>query len=874
MDPKTETQLTNQQRADLALAKGFCPIPLRRAGKLPAVKISAAQHGAAAWNQEHAARYDFNRAGITVGIFLLGDALVFDVDAKVTDEEGGARFDAMLLRRITDQLPAELCAGSSMSEPTKHGRHYWFADSSHFHCAIGAVVDDEGAKLGVDILKRHKNQTGRIVKIHDDGFWTNIPAVSDLNEVPEAVMQWYDQCRSDRWHQRKATQRKNAGVHEPQGKVVSTAVADFEKALWQLDFARCYGYDDWWKVKSYGQSLGPDALPIFNAWSSQVKEKYSETTTEEWAVQIGTPEISRAAFIKMCREDAPDVWERLYNSKSDWHAHVEACFGGQSDHAIAKLAYAMLGERIIAVAGTGKSIVFYHFNGTIWQKDPSGSMLSHALSTSVLTEVTKWFRIRLSALEKEKMDEDEARKEVCELTGSFAKVLRCLEMACAKSGIMREYAVLSLHDHPAFLEQLDTDCNLIAFTNGVYDMARATFRQARPNDFLSISTGYAYEKAKAADVAELLEKFIDRVFVNPALREYWLMTVASMCDGKARRQKFNIWTRGGSNGKSMCALLLSTTFGEYCGKLCASFIQSQRSCAGNAKPEIMALRGRRFALMEEPEPDRGLNEGLIKEYSGSDEITGRQLYEAQITFVPQFSMVMCCNELPETTDSSLGWRRRIDIVPFNSVFGFDRNDQPLKKGDERPDKGIFQADLSISDRFEQWRHAFFEIVMARYSAYLADPGFTDAEVERVTQEYLDSNDSFAQFVADDLMEVEQSDLEQYNARRHDPNARKKSVGDFVLLMSEVDSLYNMWLKRHGRKKTANARQIKKKIHSKFHPVRSRAGMAVRGWARKYDMHTQGAVVEDTAQDTGARSESEADAAESQLSAERSGGAEV
>ena len=50
-----------------------------------------------------------------------------------------------------------------------------------------------------------------------------------------------------------------------------------------------------------------------------MKEKYSETTAEEWAVQIGTAEISRAAFIKMCREDAPDLWERLYNSKSGWH---------------------------------------------------------------------------------------------------------------------------------------------------------------------------------------------------------------------------------------------------------------------------------------------------------------------------------------------------------------------------------------------------------------------------------------------------------------------------------------------------------------------------------------------------------------------------
>ena len=335
---KRPAQLTksNQQRADLALAKGFCPIPLRNAGKLPAVKISAAQHGAAAWNREHAARYDFNRAGITVGIFLLGDALVFDIDAKVTDEEGNARFDAALLRAITDQLPAELRARSSMSEPTKHGRHYWFADSGHFHCAIGAVVDDEGAKLGVDILKRHKNRTGRVVKVHDDRFWADIPAVGDLKEVPAAVLRWFDQCRSDRWHQRKAAQRQDAGVHMPRQNAgvrvprqnaAGTAVADFEEALWQLDFVRCYGYDDWWKVKSYGQSLGPDALPIFNAWSSQVKEKYSETTAEEWAVQIGTAEISRAAFIKMCREDAPDLWERLYNSKSDWHAQGEACFG-------------------------------------------------------------------------------------------------------------------------------------------------------------------------------------------------------------------------------------------------------------------------------------------------------------------------------------------------------------------------------------------------------------------------------------------------------------------------------------------------------------------------------------------------------------------
>jgi len=80
----------------------------------------------------------------------------------------------------------------------------------------GAVVDDEGAKLGADILKRHKNLTERVVKIHDDRFWADIPAVADLSEVPAAVLRWYDQCRSDRWHQRTAAQRQDEAQHQQQ----------------------------------------------------------------------------------------------------------------------------------------------------------------------------------------------------------------------------------------------------------------------------------------------------------------------------------------------------------------------------------------------------------------------------------------------------------------------------------------------------------------------------------------------------------------------------------------------------------------------------------------------------------------------------------
>ena len=69
---------------------------------------------------------------------------------------------------------------------------------------------------GVDIPKRHKDRTGRVVKVHDDRFWADVPVAGDLSEVPAAVLRWCDQCRSDRWHKRTAAQRQGEAQHQQQ----------------------------------------------------------------------------------------------------------------------------------------------------------------------------------------------------------------------------------------------------------------------------------------------------------------------------------------------------------------------------------------------------------------------------------------------------------------------------------------------------------------------------------------------------------------------------------------------------------------------------------------------------------------------------------
>lgn len=48
-----------------------------------------------------------------------------------------------------------------------------------------------------------------------------------------------------------------------------------------------------------------------------------------------------------------------------------------------------------------------------------------------------------------------------------------------------------------------------------------------------------------------------------------------------------------------------------------------------------------------------LDEATIKQYTGGEDITARELYQSAITFKPQFTMWLSCNDLPSVKDKSL-----------------------------------------------------------------------------------------------------------------------------------------------------------------------------------------------------------------------------
>ena len=136
--------------------------------------------------------------------------------------------------------------------------------------------------------------------------------------------------------------------------------------------------------------------------------------------------------------------------------------------------------------------------------------------------------------------------------------------------------------------------------------------------------------------------------------------------------------------------------------------------------------------MAESDTSGKLDESVIKQYTGGEEITARRLYENAITFMPQFTMWLSCNDLPVVRDKSLFASDRIRVIEFNRHFNDDEQDKTLKTFFETPEAmtGIFA-----------WLVKCYE----RYKTYgLAMP----KSMRQVIKQYEKDNDIVLQFLED------------------------------------------------------------------------------------------------------------------------------
>ena len=377
------------------------------------------------------------------------------------------------------------------------------------------------------------------------------------------------------------------------------------------------------------------------------------------------------------------------------------------------------------------------------------------------------------------------------------KIALKLKQTSYKDSIMKECKCLFIDEK--FEELLDCRAHLIGFKNGVYDMKMHIFRDGMPDDYISLSTNknyvpYSPDYPEIADINDFFEK----VFTNINVRNYVLDILACVIDGSIAQERFYIFTGQGSNGKSRLLDLIQKTVGDYYATLPIALLTQKRAASNSAQGEIERTKGRRFAVLQEPNENDKINVGYMKELSGNDRILTRGLYKEPYEFKPQFKMILACNELPEIPSNDGGVWRRLRVIEFSSRFC--ENPDP-----EKPNE--FAMDLELSEKFDRYSDYFLSMLIERHKNINPNKIVEPREVINATQKYKDNNDIIGQYVNDrivsdpgakdkiGLMEV----FNDFRIWSVDNVSKGKKQPDRTQLRSYIEKIYGIYTQKDGWK---------------------------------------------------------------------------
>ena len=462
------------------------------------------------------------------------------------------------------------------------------------------------------------------------------------------------------------------------------------------------------------------------------------------------------------------------------------------------------------VCASIKNGIWYEFVSNRWREIDSGSTLRLAISKHLYAEyLARVIALmnRQNTLYEEGVDDDDSPElrylkwKVVRLT----EVLPTLKKTIWKNNIMRE--AKELFYDKEFYTNLDQNPYLLCFKNGVIDFKAKAFRRGLPEDYISFCTNIEYypkESSKRdASCEKELMTFMSQLFPNPSLKTYMWEHLASSLIGTQENQTFNMYVGSGRNGKSVLVDLMARVLGNYKGTVPTTLITQTRPSIGSTSSEIAQLRGLRYAVMQEPSKGDKVNEGILKEVTGGDPIQGRALFKDTVTFIPQFTLVVCTNTLFDIKSNDDGTWRRIRKCDFVSKFLESPYQDELRFPKERHPHQ-FKLDKRLDKKFDRWAPILAYMLAER--AFETQGNVKDCDiVMSASMEYREGQDAIAKFVRECVVMVENQRLmkaqvnntfrdwwEEENGSK-DGRPKNKEVHEYLNIMAGQNAKNRGWV---------------------------------------------------------------------------------
>ena len=459
--------------------------------------------------------------------------------------------------------------------------------------------------------------------------------------------------------------------------------------------------------------------------------------------------VTKKSIIYWVKNDNFTEYEKIKKNTID--NSVERLFETQSgtDTDIAKILYKMYKDKYVCVSYDKKSIWYQYINHR-WKKD-TGLSLRSKISEELFSLIQKKGEDIYNEFNEYKED-DERRDLLQKKFKIIGEIKIKLKNRSSKDNIFREAAEVFYDDD--FYRTMDTNKQLLGFKNGVIDFDNKIFREGYPEDYITKSTKINYipfeelsQNKEYIEKCDYLNQIMEKLFPVPELNKYMWDHLSSSLIGYNKNQTFNVYHGSGGNGKSMIVDLMSAALGEYKWLVPLTLVTESRNRVGGTSDEVLKLKGIRYAVIQEPQKSVKLNEGVMKEYTGGDPIQARGLYSESEIFDPQFTLVVCTNNLFEIESNDDGTWRRIRKCDFLSKF--------IDEGEtytcETP--YVYKKDYTLKEKMPDLAPVFASMLVKR--AFETNGIVKDCDfVRNASDKYRKREDHIAAFISDKIMKTD------------------------------------------------------------------------------------------------------------------------
>lgn len=299
-----------------------------------------------------------------------------------------------------------------------------------------------------------------------------------------------------------------------------------------------------------------------------------------------------------------------------------------------------------------KSFYLYNEHEGIWEEDSQEDIRTYALINTVLEDIQSEFSSpRISGNEKEYKEALKNYQYLCSYRGKKA----CIAELKAQPGIWCSY------------KQFDNDDFLLNTRSGVVNLKNGQLLDHNKDFMMTMSTRSEIDLVNQP--TRFLNLLKESMLGDVELIDYLQKLLGYCCTGVADEQQYYIFRGEGGDGKSLITGVVEMALGDYALHAQPStFLKKKFANGSNASPDVARMLNKRLVLASEPAGGMEIDDSFIKQFSGQDIMTARELYKGNMQFKIKAKLILLCNNLPKIAGTSRGDWRRVRLIEWlNSI---------------------------------------------------------------------------------------------------------------------------------------------------------------------------------------------------------------